>query len=379
MGKTMVEEMGSSILSSEDLFQRMSEIYEERDREYEQLNAQYQQREDDLEKTTRLLEAQKEQQEIKEKNLAELKEKLKQIKERLEERTAKLQQREADLEKNTADQKEQIEKEYQKLKESIAAAEAKKQIELNEMRNQKLSLERERGEVRSMKQKLSFGGTEDTETETLKQALSGSKEQIQKLQTMLQQKEEQLTNIQKKADRFSEEEIHKAEEDQQALADMKKQMRELQKEKGEQLRKIIDLSSEIKRLKENQKTEEDYEHSDRIGPEQMEAYLKEQKDFSNIYILHAEDGDIVTSLKGNIHFRFAFKEIPFFDLCVQRNETEQMKETIYELNMRYNYKFCFDRYRSEAVLSSSFLPEISCKDLLYKALEAAKCIGEDAE
>ena len=43
MGKTMVEEMGSSILSSEDLFQRMSEIYEERDREYEQLNAQYQQ------------------------------------------------------------------------------------------------------------------------------------------------------------------------------------------------------------------------------------------------------------------------------------------------------------------------------------------------
>ena len=108
-----------------------------------------------------------------------------------------------------------------------------------------------------------------------------------------------------------------------------------------------------------------------LGAEQMEAYLKEQGDFDNVYILHAEDGDIVTSMRNRIHFRFAFKPLPFFDLCVQREENHKLKESIYALNARKPYKFSYDEARGEAVLTGYFLPETSSSDLLHLALEAA--------
>lgn len=109
----------------------------------------------------------------------------------------------------------------------------------------------------------------------------------------------------------------------------------------------------------------------------MEAYLKKQEDFDNVYILHAEDGDIVTSMRNSIHFRFAFKSLPFFDLCVQREENHKLKESIYALNAKKPYKFCYDEERGEAILTGYFLPDISSSDLLNLALEAANCIAAE--
>ena len=164
-----------------------------------------------------------------------------------------------------------------------------------------------------------------------------------------------------------EEETQEAEEQLETLRREKEALEEtvaqLQKEKGEQLRKIIDLNNARKK-------------QEPLGAEQMEAYLKEQGDFDNVYILHAEDGDIVTSMRNRIHFRFAFKPLPFFDLCVQREENHKLKESIYALNARKPYKFSYDEARGEAVLTGYFLPETSSSDLLHLALEAANCIAE---
>ena len=362
-----------SSVSGTDLMQRMSKIYEERDKEYEQLSAQYQQREDALEKITKTLESQKQRQDAKEKNLTELEEKLQTIKVSLEDRTAVLQEKEAELLQKEADSKKTIEKEYRKLQEDIEAAEAQRQIERNEIRNQKLALERERGEVRAMKQQVYFGVSE-SDTEELEQELTKCREQANRLQEELQEKEEEIFKIKSERAAMIQPEHSYSEED---MENMKKQLQEIQKEKGEQLKKIIDLTSELNRLKEEKQDGTTEEVPDRLSPEQMEEYLKSQKDFSNVYTLHTEDGEIVTSLRGNIHFRFVFKAVPFFDLCVQREETEQLKETIYELNMRYNYKFLYDRDRSEAVLSCAYLPDVTCEELMYQALEAAQCIAAE--
>lgn len=176
-----------SSVSGTDLMQRMSKIYEERDKEYEQLSAQYQQREDALEKITKTLESQKQRQDAKEKNLTELEEKLQTIKVSLEDRTAVLQEKEAELLQKEEDSKKTIEKEYRKLQEDIEAAEAQRQIERNEIRNQKLALERERGEVRAMKQQVYFGVSE-SDTEELEQELTKCREQANRLQEELQEK-----------------------------------------------------------------------------------------------------------------------------------------------------------------------------------------------
>ena len=293
------------------LLERMNRIYEEREREYQKFYDQIRSREEALERIGTTLAVQKEEQEKKEAHLQEFEQSLKVIQERLEQRTDQLKQEEEALEQLTAEQRDQLEKEYQKLKQSKANAEIKQQIEINELRNQRIVLEREKGEVLAMKQKLSFGvpGEEDTKIQRLERQLAESAAQI------------------------------------------------------EQLRKIIDLNNARKK-------------QEPLGAEQMEAYLKEQGDFDNVYILHAEDGDIVTSMRNRIHFRFAFKPLPFFDLCVQREENHKLKESIYALNAIKPYKFSYDEARGEAVLTGYFLPETSSSDLLHLALEAANCIAE---
>ena len=364
----MKEEPNNMFLTSE-LLQRMNQIYEDREKEYDQLNTQYQQREESLEKAMRSLEGQKQRQEAKEAQLNELDEKLKQIKESLTVQTEDLKRQEQDLAKREEEHKTKIAEEYQKLQENIAAAEAKKQIELNEMRNQRLALDRERGEVRAMKMALSFGVSE-TDTAQLEEELAKRKEQLEQTlaenQTLRQQLEQ--------AGEPQDEEARKAH--QAAIEAMEEEVKKLRNEKGEQLKKILFLTSELKKTQESQSVQS--EKTDEVlVPERMENYLKTQGDFSNVYILHADDGDIVTSLRGDVHFRFVFKKVPFFDLCVAREETEQLKNTIYRLNMRYNYKFCYDSDRSEAVLSCPFLPQTTCVELLQEAMEAAQCIAAE--
>lgn len=346
-----------------ELLEKMNRIYEEREREYQKFNEQIQSREEELERIGTTLAVQKEEQEKKEAHLQEFEQSLKVIQEHLEQRTSQLKQGEEALERLTAEQKDQIEKEYQKLKQSKANAEIKQQIEINELRNQRLILEREKGEVLAMKQKLSLGVPEETDAkiQMLENQLAESTEQVERLQRWINQKEQEPSGQESHSLQETEEQLQKLCKEKEALEET---VAQLQKEKGEQLRKIIDLNSTIKKQKP-------------LGAEQMEAYLKKQEDFDNVYILHAEDGDIVTSMRNSIHFRFAFKSLPFFDLCVQREENHKLKESIYALNAKKPYKFCYDEERGEAVLTGYFLPDISSSDLLNLALEAANCIAAE--
>ena len=344
------------------LLERMNRIYEEREREYQKFHEQIRSREEELERIGTTLAVQKEEQKKKEAHLQEFEQSLKAIQERLEQRTSQLKQEEEALEQLTAEQRDQLEKEYQNLKQSKANAEIKQQIEINELRNQRLILEREKGEVLAMKQKLSFGvsGEDDTKIQRLERQLAESAAQVERLQKMIDQNEQEHSGKESRSSQ-EEEQIENLRREKETLEET---VAQLQKEKGEQLRKIIDLSNIIKKQKP-------------LGAEQMEAYLKEQEDFDNVYILHAEDGDIVTSMRNSIHFRFAFKSLPFFDLCVQREENHKLKESIYALNAKKPYKFCYDEERGEAVLTGYFLPDISSSDLLNLALEAANCIAAE--
>lgn len=344
------------------LLERMNRIYEEREREYQKFYDQIRSREEELERIGTTLAVQKEEQEKKEAHLQEFEQSLKVIQERLEQRTSQLKQEEEALEQLTAEQRDQLEKEYQKLKQSKANAEIKQQIEINELRNQRIVLEREKGEVLAMKQKLSFGvpGEEDTKIQRLERQLAESAAQIEQLQRMIDQNEQERSGQESHNSQEAEEQLETMRREKEALEET---VAQLQKEKGEQLRKIIDLNNARKK-------------QEPLGAEQMEAYLKEQGDFDNVYILHAEDGDIVTSMRNRIHFRFAFKPLPFFDLCVQREENHKLKESIYALNARKPYKFSYDEAHGEAVLTGYFLPETSSSDLLHLALEAANCIAE---
>ena len=343
------------------LLERMNRIYEEREREYQKFYDQIRSREEELERIGTTLAVQKEEQEKKEAHLQEFEQSLKVIQERLEQRTDQLKQEEEALEQLTAEQRDQLEKEYQNLKQSKANAEIKQQIEINELRNQRLILEREKGEVLAMKQKLSFGvsGEDDTKIQRLERQLAESAAQVERLQKMIDQNEQEHSGKESRSSQ-EEEQIENLRREKESLEET---VAQLQKEKGEQLRKIIDLNNSRKK-------------QEPLGAEQMEAYLKEQGDFDNVYILHAEDGDIVTSMRNRIHFRFAFKPLPFFDLCVQREENHKLKESIYALNARKPYKFSYDEARGEAVLTGYFLPETSSSNLLNLALEAVNCIAE---
>lgn len=318
-----------------DLLERMRKIDEEREQEYRKLNEQYQQREEDLQRIGQELARQKEQQEKKEAHLREYEETLQQIQDQLEERTSKLKDEESALDQLAAEQKEQMEKEKRALKEKIATAEMEKQVEVNELRNQRLALDRERGELQLLRQKYTFGTAADSEE---------LEQKLQDTQLLLKEKEDTI--------------------------------RQLQQEKGKQLQKIFDLDRELKHAKEKEE-EQQPQPRKRLTPEQMEAYLKNFPEFANVYCLHAEDGDIVTSLKGSVHYRFAFKDLPFFDLCIQRKENAQIKETIYQMNMDKSYKFSYDQERAEAVLTGYFLPDISCEELMDQVREAAKCIAAE--
>lgn len=339
----------NGLYTASDLLERMRKIDEEREQEYRKLNEQYQQREEDLQRIGQELARQKEQQEQKEAHLREYEETLQQIQNQLEERTSKLKDEESALDQLAAEQKEQMEKEKRALKEKIATVEMEKQVEVNELRNQRLALDRERGELQLLRQKYTFGTAADSEE--LEQQLQDSRQQIQELQQKLQ-------------------------DTQLLLQEKEDTIRQLQQEKGKQLQKIFDLDRELKHAKEKEE-EQQPQPRKRLTPEQMEAYLKNFPEFANVYCLHAEDGDIVTSLKGSVHYRFAFKDLPFFDLCIQRKESAQIKETIYQMNMDKSYKFSYDQERAEAVLTGYFLPDISCEELMDQVREAAKCIAAE--
>lgn len=354
----------NGLYTASDLLERMRKIDEEREQEYRKLNEQYQQREEDLQRIGQELARQKEQQEQKEAHLREYEETLQQIRNQLEERTSKLKDEESALDQLAAEQKEQMEKEKRALKEKIATAEMEKQVEVNELRNQRLALDRERGELQLLRQKYTFGTAADSEE--LEQQLQDSRQQIQELQ-------EQLSELHGTE---SEELQQKLQDTQLLLQEKEDTIRQLQQEKGKQLQKIFDLDRELKHAKEKEE-EQQPQPRKRLTPEQMEAYLKNFPEFANVYCLHAEDGDIVTSLKGSVHYRFAFKDLPFFDLCIQRKESAQIKETIYQMNMDKSYKFSYDQERAEAVLTGYFLPDISCEELMDQVREAAKCIAAE--
>ncbi|MFQ7289611.1 MAG: hypothetical protein ACLRPV_12330 [Lacrimispora saccharolytica] len=132
------------------------------------------------------------------------------------------------------------------MKQSKANAEIKQQIEINELRNQRIVLEREKGEVLAMKQKLSFGvpGEEDTKIQRLERQLAESAAQIEQLQRMIDQNEQERSGQESHNSQEAEEQLETMRREKEALEET---VAQLQKEKGEQLRKIIDLNNARKK------------------------------------------------------------------------------------------------------------------------------------
>lgn len=348
----MEMKMEESSLIPRELMEQMRTIYEEREQEYQKLNLQHQQREAELTRIGQEIVRQKEEIEKKEQYLQEYEKRLTEIKNGLEERTRQLQEDEETFERLAAEQKVQAEQAQKTFEQTVQSLELKKQMEISQLQNQRLVLEREHGEVQLLKQKLSFGSTADPEK---------AEKEIAELRDQCIESQRQLEESQKRIKEL-EEASGTANGGQEEI------IRQLQNEKAEQLRKIMDLKRQLR---------EKEEKNEQISPESLKLFLEESQEFSNADILHAQDGNIVTARRGNVTYRFALKEYPFFDLCVAREETEELKETIYQLNRKSMYKFFYDQERREAVLTGYFLPGLSHEEMVHLALEAAQYIAAE--
>ena len=157
---------------------------------------------------------------------------------------------------------------------------------------------------------------------------------------------------------------------------------ELMKRNGELQVKVIELAVKYKALQkqvddleeelENLETEKPTVHAE-LSAEELENYLHELPEFENVSTSHNTDGVIVNAEYSDKKYHFRFDQIPCFDVSVPRQETRELKKTIYAMNTKYpEYKFSYDDYANVFVVFCWYRPDTSAESLVENAVEAAR-------
>lgn len=157
---------------------------------------------------------------------------------------------------------------------------------------------------------------------------------------------------------------------------------DLKKRNGELQVKVIELSGKNKALQkqvdeleeelENLETEKPTVHAE-LSAEELENYLHELPEFENVSTSHNTDGVIVNAEYSDKKYHFRFDQIPCFDVSVPRQETRELKKTIYAMNTKYpEYKFSYDDYAKAIVVTGWYRPDTSAESLVENAVEAAR-------
>ena len=333
-----------------EILKKMQQIYEEREKEFQKREETYNQKKqqlngllEDISKRNKELEIRKSEMERTQSELETQKQSLAVLKDDLEEKEAAQKQKELQLE---TQQKELV---------------MKHQLELESVRNEKLHLERLSEEY---EHKITFI---DAGIVPLLNEESGSKE-INLDAYILKKEHEDIIKQQREALEHLKEEntslirsVTKLQADREAVENAPDQS--AAPKETEQPALVEDVPK--------QPVQE--EVLEDLTAEVLKNYLeKNESDFQELEIRHADDGDQLVSKRKGLDYRFVFASPAYCDIMAQRKDNSRIKKVLLEMNQKYpGVQFRYDDGKVYA--TSFFLPNMKA----YKLMQRIKGIADE--
>lgn len=384
------------------LAEKMNQLYKEREEQYQRREKLFDERGAQLQSLSDSLEKKKNALDERANVLNGREAELNQVQDALTAKLNELEKKEADLkaweQKTRADLEAEKQAQTNDLLEKKVAQEnelmkRQQELQIEKLQAQNLSseLKAERESINAMRENFKLFPdqmlTSEKEEEYKKQIeeLSRLLEQNAAMQTSWDHERENLTS--RITQLTSDLELRDA-----ALQSMQEKLddnaadhsedEDLKKRNGELQVKVIELSGKNKALQkqvdeleeelENLETEKPTVHAE-LSAEELENYLHELPEFENVSTSHNTDGVIVNAEYSDKKYHFRFDQIPCFDVSVPRQETRELKKTIYAMNTNYpEYKFSYDDYAKAIVVTGWYRPDTSAESLVENAVEAAR-------
>ena len=384
------------------LAEKMNQLYKEREEQYQRREKLFDERGAQLQSLSDSLEKKKNALDERANVLNGREAELNQVQDALTAKLNELEKNEADLkaweQKTRADLEAEKQAQTNDLLEKKVAQEnelmkRQQELQIEKLQAQNLSseLKAERESINAMRENFKLFPdqmlTSEKEEEYKKQIeeLSRLLEQNAAMQTSWDHERENLTS--RITQLTSDLELRDA-----ALQSMQEKLddnaadhsedEDLKKRNGELQVKVIELSGKNKALQkqvdeleeelENLETEKPTVHAE-LSAEELENYLHELPEFENVSTSHNTDGVIVNAEYSDKKYHFRFDQIPCFDVSVPRQETRELKKTIYAMNTKYpEYKFSYDDYAKAIVVTGWYRPDTSAESLVENAVEAAR-------
>jgi len=384
------------------LAEKMNQLYKEREEQYQRREKLFDERGAQLQSLSDSLEKKKNALDERANVLNGREAELNQVQDALTAKLNELEKKEADLkaweQKTRADLEAEKQAQTNDLLEKKVAQEnevmkRQQELQIEKLQAQNLSseLKAERESINAMRENFKLFPdqmlTSEKEEEYKKQIeeLSRLLEQNAAMQTSWDHERENLTS--RITQLTSDLELRDA-----ALQSMQEKLddnaadhsedEDLKKRNGELQVKVIELSGKNKALQkqvdeleeelENLETEKPTVHAE-LSAEELENYLHELPEFENVSTSHNTDGVIVNAEYSDKKYHFRFDQIPCFDVSVPRQETRELKKTIYAMNTKYpEYKFSYDDYAKAIVVTGWYRPDTSAESLVENAVEAAR-------
>lgn len=384
------------------LAEKMNQLYKEREEQYQRREKLFDERGAQLQSLSDSLEKKKNALDERANVLNGREAELNQVQDALTAKLNELEKKEADLkaweQKTRADLEAEKQAQTNDLLEKKVAQEnelmkRQQELQIEKLQAQNLSseLKAERESINAMRENFKLFPdqmlTSEKEEEYKKQIeeLSRLLEQNAAMQTSWDHERENLTS--RITQLTSDLELRDA-----ALQSMQEKLddnaadhsedEDLKKRNGELQVKVIELSGKNKALQkqvdeleeelENLETEKPTVHAE-LSAEELENYLHELPEFENVSTSHNTDGVIVDAEYSDKKYHFRFDQIPCFDVSVPRQETRELKKTIYAMNTKYpEYKFSYDDYAKAIVVTGWYRPDTSAESLVENAVEAAR-------
>lgn len=384
------------------LAEKMNQLYKEREEQYQRREKLFDERGAQLQSLSDSLEKKKNALDERANVLNGREAELNQVQDALTAKLNELEKKEADLkaweQKTRADLEAEKQAQTNDLLEKKVAQEnelmkRQQELQIEKLQAQNLSseLKAERESINAMRENFKLFPdqmlTSEKEEEYKKQIeeLSRLLEQNAAMQTSWDHERENLTS--RITQLTSDLELRDA-----ALQSMQEKLddnaadhsedEDLKKRNGELQVKVIELSGKNKALQkqvdeleeelENLETEKPTVHAE-LSAEELGNYLHELPEFENVSTSHNTDGVIVNAEYSDKKYHFRFDQIPCFDVSVPRQETRELKKTIYAMNTKYpEYKFSYDDYAKAIVVTGWYRPDTSAESLVENAVEAAR-------
>jgi chromosome segregation ATPase len=348
--------------------EKMNQLYQEREEQYKKREKLFDDRSKQLQSLANALEKQKNSQEQKATDLDNREKELDQIQDALAAKVEDMEKQETALKNWEQETKESLAKAKQEQENELIKKRQELQMEKLQAQNLSIELQAERDNLKMMQENLklypdmSLPTDKETELqakiETLQSRLSMAEkerdsktEQMEKLQKDFDAKEDELANLQLKAEDSStdpevEEKLRKRNGELQGkVIELNKQVKSLQRDLDDQAKDKEELQ---RQLEENSNQPESHD----LSAEELQNYLLTLPEFENVTTRHNTDGIIVDAVCGEKNYHFRFDSLPCYEISVPRRETKNLKEVIYQMNAEMpEYKASYDEYEKAAVLT----------------------------